>query len=60
MAAMTMIEAFEELFSLNEAGFETLVKNNAGEPQEIEYAIYDDGFIKSGESLYIVVKEANK
>ena len=38
---MTMIEALEKLAHLNEDGFETLVKTNAGEPQAIEYAIED-------------------
>ena len=38
---MTMIEALEKLAHLNEYGFETLVKTNAGEPQTIEYAIED-------------------
>jgi hypothetical protein len=38
---MTMIEALEKLAHLNEDGFETLVKTNAGEPQTIEYAIED-------------------
>ncbi len=38
---MTMIEALEKFAHLNEDGFETLVKTNAGEPQTIEYAIED-------------------
>lgn len=38
---MTMIEALEKLAHLNEDGFETLVKTNAGEPHAIEYAIED-------------------
>ena len=38
---MTMIEALEKLAHLNEDGFETLVKTNAGEPHIIEYAIED-------------------
>ena len=41
MAEMTMIEALEKLAHLNEDGFETLIKTNAGEPQAIEYAIED-------------------
>ncbi len=41
MAEMTMVEALEKLAHLNEDGFETLVKTNAGEPQAIEYAIED-------------------
>ena len=41
MAEMTMIEALEKLAHLNEDGFETLVRTNAGEPQAIEYTIED-------------------
>lgn len=41
MTEMTMIEALERLAHLNEDGFETLVKKDDGEPQEIEYAIED-------------------
>jgi hypothetical protein len=41
MVEMTMIEALEKLAHLNDDGFETLVKTNAGEPQAIEYAIED-------------------
>jgi hypothetical protein len=41
MNEMTIIEALEKLAHLNEDGFETLVKNNAGESQLIESAIED-------------------
>jgi hypothetical protein len=41
MVEMSMIEALEKLAHLNEEGFETLVKTNAGEPQTIEYSIED-------------------
>ena len=41
MVEMSMIEALEKLAHLNEEGFETFVKTNAGEPQAIEYAIED-------------------
>ncbi len=41
MVEMSMIEALEKLAHLNEEGFETFVKTNAGEPQTIEYSIED-------------------